>query len=100
MVAPREPEVPREDSPRVMTVERGTGGGPAMREEADGGAATRPCRGATVARAPAAADAFVPFAAGVAAVAGEAEALVAAAPETFAAALGTFEFTKRCSLGS
>jgi hypothetical protein len=93
MVAPREPEAPREDSPRVITVERGTGGGPAMREEADGGAATRPCRGATVARAPAAADGFVPFVAGV-------ESLVAFAPEAVPAAAGKLEFTKRCSLGS
>jgi hypothetical protein len=66
-----------------------------MREEADGGAATRPCRGTTVTRAPAAADAFVPFAAGVA---GVEDSLVA--PEAVTAAAGTLEFTKRCSLGS
>jgi hypothetical protein len=99
MVAPREPETLR-DSPRETTVERGTGGGPAMREEADGGAATRPCCGATVTRAPAADDAFLPLVAEVAGVAAVEESLVAPAPEAVAAAAGTSELTKRCSLGS
>lgn len=90
-------------SPRVFIVARGTRGGGATRDEADGGETARPCLADATDRPDAVADveAGAPGTFAARPVAAAAESFTSPALEAFATELaGTFPFTKRCSLAS